>query len=103
MRDQVVWNAFELSDGGTVVFARRIDDEYILQVFPQLGLQLFLLWQHTREVKFVASLIHSQQFPDVEQEIDCIKGTLNGVAVLEFETVLLECKYIQLFVMEITE
>ena len=38
MRDQVVWNAFNLSDGSTVVFARRINDKHILQVFPQFRL-----------------------------------------------------------------
>ena len=38
MRDQVVWNAFDLRDRGSVVFTCWINDKHILQVFPQFRL-----------------------------------------------------------------
>lgn len=103
MRNQVVWNAFDLRDGSAVVFAGRIDDEYVLQVFLQFCLQLLLLRQQTGQVQFVAPLIQSQQFPDVEQEIHRVEVTLHGITVLEFEAVLLEGKDLQLLVVEIAE
>ena len=78
MGDEVVGNALDSRDGCAVELARGVDDEDILEIFPQFFLQHVLFGQRTHQVEFVAPLVESEQFPHGEQERHGIGGTLHG-------------------------
>ena len=51
---------------------------YLSDEFSQFGQQLFLVGQFTGEMKFVAFLLHTKLFPDIENVVDTVAGFLAG-------------------------